>query len=118
MRYKRLTFNVRPRYTPGSPAMVCEKTALKVAAEERRAYEPSRDGVYGSVEAARAARLGLGPVEGEDGVRRSIAEETVEHANHWMVRDLVTGEVYQRPFHDKKLKPCTKCLAAMEEALS
>lgn len=114
MRYKALTFNVRPRYTPGSPAMVSEKIALKVAAEEKAAYEHSRSGVYGTVEAARAARLGLGPIRGEDDRLRSIAEETIEHANHWMVRDLITGEVYQRPFIGKPVKPCVKCQAAME----
>lgn len=32
-------YNVAPRYTPGSPAMVPEETARKVAREELGAYE-------------------------------------------------------------------------------
>jgi hypothetical protein len=32
-------YNVAPRYTPGSPALVPEETARRVAAQEKDAYE-------------------------------------------------------------------------------
>ena len=42
-------FNVAPRYTSGSPAMVPEETALRVAAQEHRSYEHAIAGIYGPV---------------------------------------------------------------------
>lgn len=43
-------FEVRPRFTPGSPACVDERTAERVAAQEKRGFEMAREGVYGAEE--------------------------------------------------------------------
>lgn len=83
-------YNVRPRYTPGSPSGVPEETAMKVAADEKKAYERTLTGVYGEEERAKAEKEGL----------LGIAEEVVERRKHWDVRDLITGETYTRPFPD------------------
>ena len=48
-------FSVAPRYTCGSPAMVSMETAVRVAVEEREAYEQCLDGVMGE-ELQRTAR--------------------------------------------------------------
>lgn len=84
--------NVRPRYTPGSPAMVDMRTASKVAHEEKQFYEYALSGVWGEKEKARAEAEGL----------KGIAEQVLyEHRqnrqNGFMVRDLITGEEHWRP---------------------
>lgn len=120
---QRSYFNVRPRYTPGSPAQVSEAIALRVAEEERVSREHALSGAYGAEHRARAESLGLGPQPDRDGVRRGLAEEVVEHRDHWLVRDLPTGELYARPFSTsndrrppKPLRRCERCLAARERA--
>lgn len=123
MTRRRVRWNVNPRYSAGSPAMVDERTAQRVADEEVRAYGHAREGVYGAEEQRRARNMGVGRWRGADGVERSIAEEVEEHRGHWMVRDLVTGEVYQRPFdvngvRGKPNQTCQKCSAAHERALA
>lgn len=112
----RIYFNVTPRYTPGSSASVPEDVAKRVAAEERRSIDLDLSGVHGAEAKAAAELLGLGPQIDRRGVRRGIAEEVVEHRDHWMVRDLLTGEVYQRPFPASKTsqRRCDRCLAAKE----
>jgi hypothetical protein len=55
-------YSVVPRYTAGSPAAVDEQTALRVAREERAAYERLMTGLYGEEEKRRAERLGLGGI--------------------------------------------------------
>src|SRR5262245_50457146 len=52
-------YEVAPRYTPGSPALVEPGTAARVAEHERKSYLTARAGIYGSEEQARAERLGL-----------------------------------------------------------
>lgn len=52
-------WNVRPRYSAGSPAMVDERTALSVARDEQEEYKAALDGIYGAKEASRARELGL-----------------------------------------------------------
>lgn len=84
--------NVRPRYTPGSPAMVDHHTAAKVAKDEKEFYQYALSGIWGENEKARAEREGL----------KGIAEQVLyEHrqnrVNGFIVRDLITGEEYWRP---------------------
>ena len=81
-------FNVAPRYTCGSPAQVPQALALRVAAQEKEAYERSLTGIYGEADQALAEQKGLA----------GIAEERLETAKGWQVRDLCTGEVFLRPF--------------------
>jgi hypothetical protein len=84
-----------PRYTPGSPGMVSEQQAYRVAYEERAAFEHCKTGVYGASLQARAQRLGLS----------GIAERRIEHGGGWLVIDLVTGdEVLRVGIKAKKLQ--------------
>lgn len=81
-------YNVAPRYTGGSPAMVTGPTAAMVAADEREAHRRALTGVYGDAERDRAERDGL----------RGISEYVREVAGCWLVHDLITDEHYVRPF--------------------
>ena len=74
-------FNVAPRYSPGSPALVSQAIAERVAADEVDFYRAVLEGVYGPDEVARAQQLGL------DG----IVEERVERHDGELVRDVITG---------------------------
>src|SRR3990172_8687499 len=85
-------YNVRPRYTCGSPAIVDAQTAARVARQEKEGFETALSGIYGPEEQARAGRDGL----------RGIAEAVLkEHRQNrrdgFIVRDLITGEEYWRP---------------------
>lgn len=51
-------WNVAPRYTPGSPAMVDEGIARHVLADERECYLRALDGTYGEAARLRAVALG------------------------------------------------------------
>lgn len=77
-------FEVVPRYTSGSPAFVDERTALRVALQERQAHARMVSGIYGSDVAARAQRKGL------DGIVRSWCETRGRIEIH----DLITRRRY------------------------
>jgi hypothetical protein len=79
-------YNVRPRYTPGSPALVPYDIARRVATEERLAREHDLSGVHGEDLLARAERLGLG----------RIVYFTLEQRGGVTVTDLLTSEQYRR----------------------
>ena len=81
-------FNVVPRYSPGSPAIVPEDIAHYVAVEESGAYERALSGGYGAAGKARAQRFGL----------RGISERRTEYAECWVIEDLITRERFVRPF--------------------
>ena len=84
----RYYYNVRPRYTAGSPAMVDEATARRVAEQEKDAYEAALEGVYGEEDQRKAKALGL----------RGITERVREAMGRfWEVTDLITDETYMRP---------------------
>lgn len=83
---RNLNFYVAPRYTAGSPALVSESIARKVAADERNAYETTLEGAYGERFAAEAKRDGLG----------GIVEEQVEFSKGWHITDLITGRRYDK----------------------
>jgi hypothetical protein len=52
-------YYVKPRYTPGTPAMVDLGTALDVAAAEEEAHARNLDGTYGDAASTRAEDKGL-----------------------------------------------------------
>lgn len=87
-RNRKARFNVAPRYTCGSPAPVNREIALAVASEEIADYERTISGAYGEEQKARAEKLGLA----------GIVECRIERSKHWRVLDLITGEVFDRPF--------------------
>ena len=84
------SYNVRPRYTPGSPASVNEAIALRVAAEERENYEVALSGMWGDAERARAEALGLA------GIVYTLHEEGRGKRFRWVQIDLITGTTHRR----------------------
>ena len=76
-------YQVRPRYTPGSPAQVNEESALRVAEEERDSFEAHAEGFMGEEWQQKAERLGL----------QRIAYYIQEKGGHWVLLvDLITEE--------------------------
>lgn len=80
-------YNVEPRYTPGSPAQVDERTAFRVADEERQGYEVTLAGAHGTIAKQEAELVGLG----------GIVEYRTERPGVWVVLDVITGERFLRP---------------------
>jgi len=91
-------YNVAPRYTPGSPAMVNQEIAERVAAQEKSSIQHALEGTWGPEEQARAERLGL----------RGIVEFREERGSGkkygWEVTDLCTGERFFRLCTESLLK--------------
>lgn len=85
-------FNVRPRYTPGSPAMVNSEVAMRVAMEERSSYESAIKGSYGEDKQTKALAVGM----------RGIVERWTEYATRWRIVDMITGDETERPFKPHK----------------
>ena len=83
-----IQFNVAPRYTCGSPALVNPRIARHVAEEERRAYEHHLEGIYGEERQKRAEEKGLA----------LISFTMKETRKGWEVEDLITGEKHFWPF--------------------
>ena len=81
-------FNVQPRYTAGSPGVVDQDEALRVARSEVRLYNEALAGVYGDEDLVRASVVGL------DGI--SILR--VEMSSNWRIYDLITASVWEEPF--------------------
>lgn len=75
-------YHVAPRYSAGSPALVHETIALRVAEEEKRGHEHALSGAWGDAQKLRAERLGL----------RGIAEYREETRKGWLILDLCTEE--------------------------
>ncbi len=76
-------YQVRPRYTPGSPAQVDEEIATQVAKEEAHMFEAYREGYMGVAWQQKAERLGL----------QRIAYYIQEKGGHWVLLvDLITEE--------------------------
>lgn len=80
-------FNVNPRYTPGSPALVDSYTAQRLMRQEQAVYDEMIKGLYGENKKAEALRLGV----------RGIVEEIWEFRGVLMYRDLLTGETGGKP---------------------
>ena len=96
MTRKMMHFNVRPRYTCGSPAMVHGEIARKVAVEEKDAYEQALSGFWGEDEKKRAETLGL------DGLAYVMFEEGSGREFRWHVWDLITDKE-TRKLHQNEL---------------
>lgn len=90
-------FHVRPRYTPGSPALVLDTVAMKVAVEEKAAYERALTGVMGEREKRKAEVLGL------SGIAYAMYEKGSGKKFRWHVFDLITYEETRR-LHETQLR--------------
>ncbi len=88
---------VRPRYSPGSPAMVHDHIALQVARDERESYEHALTGMWGEAEKKRAEILGL------RGTAYVMAEKGSGKNFRWLIQDLVTSELLRR-HHDQQIE--------------
>jgi len=84
-------YNVAPRYSPGSPALVSREIAERVATDEKRAIDAALSGFWGEKHKARAELLGL----------RGIVEQRKETRKGWEVLDMITGERFLRLFPTK-----------------
>lgn len=80
-------FNVAPRYTTGSPAMVKDETARQVAKQESSAYKRHLSGTYGDSAKEFAERTGL----------RGISYLTTERGKWMWVQDIITNELFKVP---------------------
>ncbi len=74
-------FQVAPRYAGGSPGMVPEETARRVALQEKDCYDAHLQGIYGPEEKAKAEAKGL------DG----IVQSQTERGSKLYCEDLITG---------------------------
>lgn len=84
----RIYYNVNPRYSAGSPAMVDKDTALKLVDDECMAHQATLEGIYGPERVAEAKEAGL----------HGIVEEVTERADCWLVTDLITARQTVRMF--------------------
>jgi hypothetical protein len=91
----KIYFQVRPRYTPGSPAQVPQHVALRVAEQEPRFYERALSGIWGDSSKATADTEGLD----------FIAYTITEKKKGWEVHDLITSKTHFWPFGAR----CTDC---------
>lgn len=87
------SFNVRPRYTGGSPGAFFNspQTTFRVAQQEVEAREHALEGIFGDEQKQRAERLGV----------EAIAYALYEERGGWKVMDMLTGETYLRPAEHK-----------------
>jgi hypothetical protein len=89
-------FDVRPRYAGGSPAMVPQETAIRVAAQEKEAYAAHLEGVYGEADQKQAQRMGLS----------WIVFEWWEQGKTLVRVDLITGDRLQIRINETMYDPC------------
>lgn len=87
-------YNVRPKYSAGSPASVSAEIAAMVANDEREAHAATLRGIYG--EASRAVA--------EKDTLRGLSERVIERRDAWLVEDLITEERYVRPFPSRAVE--------------
>lgn len=97
---KNAMYNVRPRYTCGSPGRVSEDIARSVAEEEKIAFQRHLSGIYGTEKSAKAQKEGL----------IGIVDVYTEMKGHWVVTDLITGDVYRKYFNEPVTKKQMKHL--------
>lgn len=83
-------YHVAPRYSAGSPAQVDEATALRVAAQEKSAYNHHIEGMYGDFKRKMAAEKGL----------EGIVYRTLEKGNKIYVDDLITNAQFIVPIKE------------------
>jgi hypothetical protein len=85
------SFDVAPRYSPGSPALVDQPTAEKVMRAEREFYAHALEGIYGVEEQQKAKRMGL----------EGIVVQRWESATQVHTLDLMTDARSSRPLTEK-----------------
>lgn len=85
-------YNVNPRYSAGSPAMVDAATARRVAVHEKDEYKANLEGIYGEEAKAEAEKRGLKGI-----VECVIHEQRRHRKDGHLVYDLLTEEEYWRP---------------------
>jgi len=81
-------YNVAPRYTAGSPALVREEIALRVAQDEEGGHQHANVGRYGQEKQVTSKEIGLS----------GIVELRAETKKGWDVLDVITGERFIRAF--------------------
>ena len=79
-------YNVAPRYTCGSPAMVTSKIALCVSQQEKESYQHDLSGRYGEEKRRRAELFGL------RGIVEFKTHKGSGKKSGWEVLDLITNE--------------------------
>lgn len=82
-RHRPCHYSVRPRFGPGSPAMVHEHIAEQVARDEREFHEHAAAGRYGDEAQAKAQ---------DDHALYGISYFLEEHPKFWRYFDLITEE--------------------------
>lgn len=91
-----LRFNVRSRYSAGSPAQVPEHIALQVVRDEQESYRHALEGAYGEEQKKRAETLGL------SGIVYVMFEKGSGRQFRWHIWDLLTDEHTSR-HHDHEI---------------
>lgn len=81
-------YHVSPRYCSGSPAMVDERMANRLANEEPNFYNMALSGALGDFHQSEAREWGL----------HGIVEWRMECAYGWLTHDLITDEYWVQPF--------------------
>jgi hypothetical protein len=82
----RTYYDVAPRYTAGSPAMVDQRTAERVMNQERDGYNRALEGLYGADEQHVAQTLGLA------GIVWTVTEQRNELFKRDLLTDVVTSQ--------------------------
>lgn len=82
----KLYHNVAPRYSAGSPAQVDQRTAERVAVQEREGYQRALEGFYGEEAQREAEALGLA----------GIVWTSHEVGSKLNKRDVLTGTATQQ----------------------
>jgi hypothetical protein len=92
------SFDVSPRYSPGSPALVDRLTAEKVMRTEREFYAHALEGIYGEAAQQKAQSLGL----------EGIVVERWESHTHVHTLDLMTDARASRSLLEPPARRCAR----------
>ncbi len=95
-----MKFNVKPRYTSGSPALVTRETAIRIEQQERLAYHYALKGRYGPAMQRMAKAQGL----------KLIIFTMKKQGRNWKVIDQLTGNTHVWP----TLATCPTCGTKVE----
>ena len=88
-RARNVHFECRPRYCPGSPALVPDDICAHEAVDEVDAYHRDLTGIHGEEAKKRAEKLGL----------KGICFARWQKGKHTFRHDLITGDTFQEPRH-------------------
>lgn len=97
-----MRYNVSPRYTSGSSALVDERTAVRVAEQEIEAYHSLIDNPQMiPADTLKARQMGLVGI-----VEEVLRPERKNRLDGFRVRDLITKEEYWRPKRGDQTPSC------------